>query len=215
MHAQTSRSTSLEFAPRPRTASVFIIDQDRSMRDTLESQIRQSGWNIEAFASAEEFLRQRRDSGPGCLVMDVSPALLEEPAFQEIVARRGVLPVVFVTAHLDVAMTVRLMKTGAVDLLTKPLDLAALSRAVQRALNRSRRALAHEATMRELRERYASLTNREREVLALVVTGMLNKQIGAELGISEITVKTHRGKMMRKMAAESLAVLVNMASSLA
>jgi FixJ family two-component response regulator len=195
-------------------ASVFIVDQDTATRDALESLIRSMGWIVRTFASAEDFLLHHRILSPGCLVLDVAPPLLDGPAFREIAAARRLLPIVFVTAFRDIAMTVRAMKSGAVDFLTKPVDGGAILRAVECAVNRSQQALAHEASLRLLRARYDSLSGREREVMGLVVEGLLNKQIGADLGISEITVKAHRGKLMHKMAAKSLAELVQMAGRL-
>lgn len=195
--------------------SVFLVDPDDSVRDTLESHLRGAGWQVESFALLEEFLVYPRATGAGCLLLDVSPSLIDGLAFQEVVAQRKTTPLVFVSGHCDIPMTVRAMKTGAVDFLTKPIHVAAMLHAVQCAMDRSRAALNHESSLRVLRERYAKLSPRERQVLERVVSGLLNKQIGFELGISEITVKAHRGRLMRKMAADSLADLVHMAARLA
>jgi FixJ family two-component response regulator len=185
-----------------------------SARESLEVLVRAAGWQVESFASAEEFLARPRAMQPGCLLVDVSLPELDGLDLQETIADRHETPVVFVTSQHDIRMTVRAMKAGAVDFLTKPFSSAAILSAVQCALDRSRKALAEENALRVLKLRYALLTSREEEVLALVVTGLLNKQVAAELGISEITVKAHRGNMMRKMAARSFAELVNMAAQL-
>jgi FixJ family two-component response regulator len=214
MTALQSRREPIERMAHEQAASVFVVDQDRSVRDTLEELMRTAGWRVESFASAEEFLLHRRIPGPGCLVLDVAPPLLDGRAFQDIAAERQLLPIVFVTALRDITMTVRAMKSGAIDFLTKPIDGSAILRAVKCAVDRSQQALAQEASVRRLRERYDSLSGREREVMGLVVSGLLNKQIGAELGITEVTVKAHRGKLMCKMAADSLAELVHMAGRL-
>jgi FixJ family two-component response regulator len=214
MHALQAHPQSFDQVARGDAASVYVVDQDASVRDMLESLIRAAGWRVASFATAEEFLLQSRNAAPGCLILDLAPPLLDGPAFQEIAAHRRLLPVVFVTAFRDVMMTVRAMKAGAVDFLTKPIHTAAILAAVQCALERSRVALEHEASLCTLRHRYLSLTVREREVMGLVVSGLLNKQIGAELGISEVTVKAHRGKLMRKIAARSLVELVTLAARL-
>jgi FixJ family two-component response regulator len=194
--------------------TVFIVDKDRSARESLDVLIRASGWQTECFASAEEFLARPRAMRPGCLLLDVSLPQLDGLALQEIIADRREMPVVFVTTRHDVGTTVRAMKAGAVDFLSKPASHPAIVGAVRCALDRSQRALTEEASMRALRNRYVSLTRREREVLELVVSGRLNKQIAAELGTSEITVKVHRMNMKRKMEADSLATLVRMAAQL-
>jgi FixJ family two-component response regulator len=216
MQTQEARRQSLDSAVMRMThlPTVFIVDEDSSVRESLEILIRTAGWQVESFASAEEFLARPRILRQGCLILDVSLPQLDGLALQEIMADRSETPLIFVTSHRDVRMTVRAMKAGAVDFLTKPCSSPAILSAVRCALDRSRHALAQEAALRILQARYASLTLREREVLGLVVTGLLNKQIGAELGISEITVKAHRGNMMRKMEADSLAELVNMAAEL-
>ena len=208
---QPLESSAIRMAHLP---TVFIVDDDPSVRKSVELLMQTAGWQVEPFCSAEEFLARPRAMRPGCLVLDVSLPQLGGLALQEIIADRSEMPVIFVTGHRDIRTTVRAMKAGAVDFLTKPFSGPALLSAVRCALERSRHAVAHEAAIRILKGRCASLSHREREVLGLVVTGLLNKQIGAELGISEITVKAHRGKVMRKMAADSLAELVNMATRL-
>jgi FixJ family two-component response regulator len=194
--------------------TIYVVDRDMSVRESLEELIRTAGWQVESFVSAEEFLARPRTLQPGCLLLDVSLPQLDGLDLQDIIADRHETPVVFVTSQHDIRMTVRAMKAGAVDFLTKPFSSAAILSAVQCALDRSCQALAEEGALRILKHRYASLTPREREVLALVVSGLLNKQVAAELDISEVTVKAHRGKMMRKMAAGSFAGLVNMAAQL-
>jgi FixJ family two-component response regulator len=189
---------------------VFVVDDDISVRESLKLLIESAGWQPETFASAQQFLSRPRAATPGCLVLDVGLPDANGLDVQKLVD----LPVVVITGDGDVPMTVRAMKQGAVDVLTKPFDNDVLLCAVRHAIDRSSAALAHEAQLQSLRERYASLSRREREVMALVVCGRLNKQVGAELGISEITVKAHRGSMMRKIEADSLPDLVNMAASL-
>jgi len=194
---------------------VFIVDDDVSVRESLELLIQDAGWQPETFASATSFLGRPRVRVPSCLLLDVSlPDLNGLDLQQRIADDRADMPIIFITGYGDVPMTVRAMKAGAVEFLTKPLDDDALLSAVSHALDQSRAALGHEAEIRDVRERYESLSRREREVMALVVSGLLNKQVGGELHISEITVKAHRGKVMRKMKADSLADLVNMAASL-
>lgn len=216
MQAQDSYRQSHEMSALrvPQLPTVFVVDDDVTARESLALLLRTSGWQVETFASAEEFLARPRAMRPGCLILDVSLPQLDGLALQESIADRTETPLIFVTAHRDIRMIVRAIKAGAVDFLTKPFSSPAVVSAVQCALHRSRHALAQQTAMRILEDRYASLSPREREVLALVVSGLLNKQIGAELGISEITVKAHRGKMMRKMVADSLADLVNMAARL-
>src|SRR5580658_3687222 len=197
------------------TPIVFVVDDDVSVRESLESLIRCEGWQPETFASAQEFLDHPRVHIPNCLVLDVSLPGLTGLDLQRLVAgERTDMPIIFITGHGDVPMTVQAMKAGAVEFLTKPFSDDVLLKAIRAALERSRAALGQEAEMRVLRDRYASLTHRERQVMALVVSGLLNKQVGGELGISEITVKAHRGKVMQKMKANSLADLVRMAARL-
>ncbi len=193
---------------------VFVVDDDISVRESLEMLIQFAGWQPETFASAEEFLAHPRVLTPNCLVLDVSLPDLNGLDLQKLVADRIEMPIIFITGYGDVPITVRAMKAGAVEFLTKPLAEEALLGAIRHAIERSQTALGNEAKMQGLRGRYASLTPREREVMALVVSGLLNKQVGFELGISEITVKGHRGKMMQKMNADSLADLVRMAAEL-
>ncbi len=194
---------------------VFVVDDDVSVRESLESLIRCEGWQPEIFASAQEFLDLPRVHIPNCLVLDVSLPGLNGLDLQSLVAdERTDMPIIFITGHGDVPMTVQAMKAGAVEFLTKPFNDDVLLAAIRAALERSRVALSLEAEMRVLRDRYASLSQRERQVMALVVSGLLNKQVGGELGISEITVKAHRGKLMQKMKADSLADLVKMAARL-
>jgi FixJ family two-component response regulator len=197
------------------TPTVFVVDDDVSVRESLESLIRCEGWRPETFASAQEFLDYPRVLVPNCLVLDVSLPGLDGLGLQRLVAGdRKDMPIIFITGHGDVPMTVRAMKAGAVEFLTKPFNDDVLLAAIRAALEHSRVALSLEAEMRVLRDRYASLSQRERQVMALVVSGLLNKQIGGELGISEITVKAHRGKVMQKMKADSLADLVKIAARL-
>jgi FixJ family two-component response regulator len=197
------------------TPIVFVVDDDISVRESLDLLIRNAGWQPETFASAQEFLARPRVLAPSCLVLDVTLPDLNGLDLQKRVAvDRTDMPIIFITGYGDVPMTVQAMKAGAVEFLTKPFGDDALLSAIRHAIERSRTALDHEAEIRALRDRYASLSRREREVMALVVRGLLNKQIGFELGISEITVKAHRGKVMRKMQAGSLADLVNMAAKL-
>jgi len=193
---------------------VFVVDDDISVRESLESLIRFEGWQPETFASAGAFLDRPRLRVPSCLVLDVSLPDLDGLDLQKRVVDRSDMPIIFITGHGDIPMTVRAMKAGAVEFLTKPFGDEALLSAIRNALERSETSLGDEAELSVLRERYASLSRREREVMALVVSGKLNKQVGGELGISEVTVKAHRGKVMRKMKADSLADLVKMAARL-
>jgi FixJ family two-component response regulator len=197
------------------TPVVFVVDDDVSVRESLELLIRCEGWQPETFASAQEFLSRPRGLVPSCLVLDISlPGLSGLDLQKHVSVERPDMPIIFITGYGDVPMTVQAMKAGAVEFLTKPFSDEVLLSAIRQALERSETALGHEAEMRTLRDRYASLTGREREVMALVVAGLLNKQVGSDLGISEITVKAHRGRMMQKMKANSLADLVNMAGRL-
>jgi FixJ family two-component response regulator len=197
------------------TPIVFVVDDDVSVRESLEALIRCAGWQPETFASAQEFLSRPRVLAPSCLVLDVTLPDLNGLDLQKRVAvDRTDMPIIFITGYGDVPMTVQAMKAGAVEFLTKPFGDDVLVTAIRHAIERSRTALDHEVEIRALRDCYASLSRREREVMALVVSGLLNKQVGGELGISEITVKAHRGKVMRKMKAGSLAELVNIAARL-
>jgi FixJ family two-component response regulator len=193
---------------------VFVVDGDASVRQSLELLIQSAGWRPEVFACAQEFLSRPRVLAPSCLVLEVTLPDLNGLDLQKLVADRIEMPVIFITAHADGRTTVRALKAGAVDFLTKPLRNKLLLGAIGHAIERSHAALCHEAQMRPLRERYASLSRREREVMGLVVSGRLNKEVGGELGISEITVQAHRGRVMQKMRADSLAGLVNMAARL-
>jgi FixJ family two-component response regulator len=196
------------------TPVVFVVDDDVSVRESLELLIRFAGWQPETFASAQEFLDRPRLTVPSCLVLDMSLPDLNGLDLQKRIIDRTDMPIIFITGHGDVPMTVRAMKAGAVEFLTKPFDDEVLLSAIRNAIERSESALGDEANMRVLRERYALLSPREREVMSLVVSGLLNKQVGGELGISEITVKAHRGRVMQKMKAASLADLVTMAARL-
>lgn len=196
------------------TAIVFVVDDDISVRESLELLIETAGWRPETFASARDFLSRPRATVPCCLVLDVTLPGLNGLELQQQLAQRTDMPIIFITGYGDVPMTVRAMKAGAVEFLTKPFNDDVLLDAIRHALDRSRAALRHESEMQLLRGLYASLTPREREVMALVVSGLLNKQVGGELGISEITVKAHRGQLMRKMKADSLPELVTMAARL-
>jgi FixJ family two-component response regulator len=194
---------------------VFVVDDDVSVRESLELLIRSAGWQAETFASAEAFLSHPRVFAPSCLILDVGLPDLNGLELQKRVAVDRIdMPIIFITGYGDVPMTVQAMKAGAVEFLTKPFSDDVLLSAIRQAIERSHTALDHDAEMRVLQERYASLSPREREVMGLVVSGLLNKQVGSELDISEITVKAHRGKVMRKMKADSLADLVNMAAKL-
>jgi FixJ family two-component response regulator len=194
---------------------VFVVDDDVSVREALELLIRCEGWQPETFSSAAEFLHRPRPAVPHCLVLDVSlPGLSGLELQQRIGDGRSSMPIIFITGYGDVPMTVQAMKAGAIEFLTKPFTDERLLRAIREALEASRLALINERAMLELRETYASLSSREREVMQLVVSGLLNKQIGVELGISEVTVKAHRGRVMQKMKAASLADLVKLAARL-
>jgi FixJ family two-component response regulator len=197
------------------TPIVFVVDDDISVRESLEALVRFAGWRPETFASAQEFLSRPRVFVPNCLVLDVSlPGLDGLDLQKRIAADRIDMPIIFITGYGDVPMTVRAMKAGAVEFLMKPFSDDALLNAIRHAIERSNAVLGQEAEIQSLRNQYASLSRREQEVMALVVTGLLNKQVGFELGISVITVKAHRGRVMRKMKADSLADLVTMATKL-
>src|SRR6202051_820496 len=194
---------------------VFVVDDDISVRESLESLIRCAGWQPETFASAQEFLSRPRVLAPSCLVLDVTLPDLNGLDLQKRVAVDRIdMPIIFITGYGDVPMTVQAMKAGAVEFLTKPFGDDVLLDAIRHAIECSHSALGREAEMQVLRDCYASLTRREREVMALVVSGLLNKQVGGELGISEITVKAHRGQVMQKMKANSFADLVKKAARL-
>lgn len=194
--------------------TVFVVDDDASVRDALTLLIDSAGWRPETFASGPEFLARTRTMAPSCLVLDVVLPELSGSELQELVAERSEMPIIFISGRGDVPVAVRAMKAGAVDFFTKPFVPDVLLAAIGRAIDRSRAALTDADGMRRLRDRYGSLSRREREVMALVVTGRLNKQVGGVLGISEVTVKAHRGQMMRKMEADSLPDLVGMATRL-
>lgn len=199
----------------PARPIVFVVDDDISVRESLELLIASAGWQPELFSSAQEFLDRSRALVPNCLVLDLSlPGLNGLELQMRIAGDRPDMPIIFITGHGNVPVTVQAMKAGAVEFLTKPFNDKVLLNAIRQALERSRNALDVELEMQSLRGRYASLTSREREVMALVVSGLLNKQVGGELGISEITVKAHRGKVMQKMKAYSLPALVKMAAQL-
>jgi FixJ family two-component response regulator len=196
------------------TPIVFVVDDDVSVREALEALIRSEGFETETFASAEAFLARPRAFAPSCLVLDVTLPDLNGLDLQKRLADRSDMPIIFITGHGDVPMTVQAMKAGAVEFLTKPFGDEVLLSAIRQALERSRSSLDQEQELQLLRGRYAALSRREQDVMALVVVGRLNKQVGFELGISEITVKAHRGRVMRKMEAGSLADLINMAAKL-
>lgn len=199
----------------PPTPIVFVVDDDVSVRESLELLIQSAGWRPELFSSSEAFLSHPRSLVPSCLVLDVDLPDLNGLALQRrIAADRMDMPIIFITGHGDVPMTVQAMKAGAIEFLTKPFNDEVLVQAIGQALVRSQATLGEEAESRVLRDRYATLSSREREVLWLVVRGLLNKQVAGELDISEITVKAHRGRVMRKMKAGSLADLVKMTARL-
>jgi FixJ family two-component response regulator len=202
-------------AMTPATPIVFVVDDDISVRESLQLLIQCEGWHPETFASAQEFLFRPGSLVPSCLVLDVSlPGLNGLDLQKRVAVERPDMPIIFITGYGDVPTTVQAMKAGAVEFLTKPFSDDVLLSAIRNAIEWSKTALGHKAEMQVLRDCYASLTRREREVMTLVVSGLLNKQVGGELGISEITVKAHRGQVMQKMKANSFAELVKMAARL-
>ena len=197
------------------TPVVFVVDDDVSVRESLEALIRHAGWKPEIFSSAQDFLSRAREESPSCLVLDVELPDLNGLEVQERVAADSAeMPIIFITGHGDIPMSVRAMKAGAAEFLTKPFERDVLLTAIRRALERSRAALVQTSELRRLKQHYTSLTPREREVFAWVVAGLLNKEVGAELGMTEATVKAHRGQVMQKMKADSLADLVRIAARL-
>jgi FixJ family two-component response regulator len=198
-----------------KTPVVFVVDDDISIRESLEMLLENAGWNAVLFSSSRDFLAHPRTLSPGCLILDVGlPDLNGLELQQRLDVERATMPIIFITGRGDIPTSVRAMKAGAAEFLTKPFGDDVLLSAIESAIERSRAALGQEQELHLLRERHASLSIREREVMALVAVGMLNKQVGAELGISEITVKAHRGKVMRKMSARSLPDLVTMTARL-
>jgi FixJ family two-component response regulator len=196
-------------------AIVFVVDDDSSIREAIESLVSLDGLRVQTFGSAQEFLRDERPDLPGCIVLDVElPGLSGLDLQQELSAHGIRLPIIFITGYGDIPMSVRAMKAGAAEFLTKPFRDQVLLDAIHQAVERDRATRQHSRETAELRERFAALTSREREVMSLVVAGWLNKQIGFELKISEITVKIHRGRVMSKMGAQSLADLVRLAERL-
>jgi FixJ family two-component response regulator len=196
------------------TPVVFVVDDDVSVRESLEALIQTAGWRTKTFATALDFLASCRDTGPRCLVLDVSLPGLSGLDLQHRLGGRRDLPIIFLTGHGDIPMSVQAMKAGAVEFLTKPFRDDVLLTAIRRAIESSSTALDRESELEQLRRAYASLSPRERQVMTHVVSGRLNKQVGSELGISVITVKAHRGQVMRKMNADSLADLVRMGAAL-
>lgn len=205
----------MEVVTKPDVRSiVFVVDDDLSVRESLELLIKSEGWQPEIFVSAQEFLLRPRSTISCCLILDVNLPELNGLELQKQIADRSAMPIIFISGCADVPISVQAMKAGAIEFLTKPLQHDVLVKAIRDAIERSREALLVDSEIQALKGSYESLTHREREVMALVVTGLLNKQIGGELGISEITVKAHRGQVMRKMKADSLPDLVTMAARL-
>jgi FixJ family two-component response regulator len=194
---------------------VFVVDDDASIRDAVKSLLKSVGLRAEVFGSTEEFVAAARPPVTSCLVLDVRLPGMSGLEFQEQLEKTGIrIPIVFVTAHGDIPMTSRAMKAGAIEFLPKPFQKKELLEAIHQALDRDRTIREDEAKLSNLRARFDSLTEREREVMSLVVTGLMNKEVGAELGVTEITIKVHRGHVMQKMKADSLADLVRMAEKL-
>jgi FixJ family two-component response regulator len=194
---------------------IFVVDDDNSVREGLAGFVRSIGLRVETFATASEFLRRAAPEGPACLVLDLAlPGLSGMDLQRELAATDRHLPIIFITGHGDIPTTVRAMKAGAVEFLTKPFIEGDLMQSIEQALERDREALSHRMELEDLRSRYETLTSREREVMKLVVQGMMNKQVAATLGAHQTTIKTHRGRVMRKMQAESFADLVRIAQRL-
>jgi FixJ family two-component response regulator len=215
MNSNALRTASRSFPMLSATPIVFVVDDDPSVREALESLIVQAGWRAQVFESAQDFLGFPRASAPSCLVLDVTMPGLNGLELQSLIAGDRIdMPIIFITGHADVPMTVKAMKAGAVEFLTKPVSEDVLLNAIGSAISRSRMTLDQESESQALRSLYAKLTPRERDVMTLVVRGLLNKQVGGELGMAEITVKAHRGQVMRKMKAASFADLVNMGTRL-
>ena len=215
MNSNALRTASRPFPMISATPIVFVVDDDPSVREALESLIVQAGWRAQVFESAQDFLGFPRAAVPNCLVLDVTLPGLNGLELQSLIAGDRIdMPIIFITGHADVPMTVKAMKAGAVEFLTKPIAEDVLLNAIGSAISRSRMTLDQESERQALRSLYAKLTPRERDVMTLVVRGLLNKQVGGELGMAEITVKAHRGQVMRKMKAASFADLVNMGTRL-